>query len=144
MGSIDILFPVMALIGWTFLVLLLIPIVRTKEISAGRLSPKDFAGAESERVSMRVSLPNRNYMNLLEMPVIFYVLCVIAFVAGQANDLMVAIAWVFVALRIVHSIIHLTFNRVFIRFLVFLVAKAALIALWGLLLISLIEARGAI
>jgi hypothetical protein len=76
----SVLFPVMTLIGWTLLVLLLIPVRRFKAGSKGLVTGNDFKYGESGRVPGEVSLPNRNFMNLLEAPLLFYVVCILHYV----------------------------------------------------------------
>ena len=76
------------------------------------------------------SIPNRNYMNLLELPLLFYVVCLLLVVTSGASDLAVALAWAYVAMRVVHSLIHLTYNRVIHRLAAFALSNAALVALW--------------
>ncbi|HMW17775.1 MAG TPA: MAPEG family protein [Accumulibacter sp.] len=85
---------------------------------------------ESPNVPEAVSLPNRNYMNLLELPLLFYVICVIAYTAQTSSVLLLPLAWSYVSLRLVHSIIHIAYNDVFHRFLAFALSNGVLIALW--------------
>jgi hypothetical protein len=75
MSDISIFAPMAALIALTFLVLLLIPIKRFRSGFAGETTGEDFRFGESVRVPGHVSIPNRNYMNLLELPMLFYVCC---------------------------------------------------------------------
>lgn len=75
MNSSAILLPVMILVGWTLVVLLNIPFRRFRAIARRQVSAEDFRYGESARVPPPVSLPNRNFMNLLEVPVLFYVVC---------------------------------------------------------------------
>jgi hypothetical protein len=125
-----LLLPMAALIGWTLIVLLLIPFRRVRAGLAGRLTPEDFRFGESARVPVEVSIPNRAWMNLLEAPVLFYALC-LATIAAQAVDAVaVALAWTYVALRVVHSLIHLSYNRVMHRLAAFAASNAALALLW--------------
>lgn len=123
----SILLPIFCLAAWTALVLQLVAVRRL----APGLSPKDFELGESSRVPSVVSLPNRNYMNLLELPVLFYVICIIQFVAQPASPHAVSFAWSYVALRIVHSLVHITYNNVLHRFVVFGLSNFVLIALWA-------------
>ncbi len=69
-------------------------------------------------------------MNLLEFPVLLYVGCILAYVATEVSPSMVILAWAFVALRFVHSAIHLTYNRVSHRALVFAASNVVLVFLW--------------
>jgi hypothetical protein len=69
-------------------------------------------------------------MNLLELPMLFYIVCLILYVTGGASSNAIAIARAFVALRVVHSAIHLTSNRVLHRLAAFTAANVALVFLW--------------
>jgi hypothetical protein len=130
MRSLDILCPVFALAAWTFLVLLLIPFVRVRSVRRREIGPNDFKYGESQAVPPNVSIPNRNYMNLLELPMLFYVVCVVLYVTAGASRLALVVAWSYVALRVVHSLIHLTYNRVQHRLSAFALSNAALVSLW--------------
>ena len=77
--------PMCALAAWTFLVLLLIPFVRVRSVRRREISPNDFKFGESQAVPPTVSIPNRNYMNLLELPMLFYVVCLILYVTAGAT-----------------------------------------------------------
>jgi hypothetical protein len=121
-----ILYPVFALVAWTFLVLL--HLARTRIFS--RLHPKEFRYGESATVPAPVSIPNRNYMNLLELPMLFYVVCVMLFVAGGASQTAVNLAWAYVLLRVFHSLVHLSYNNVLHRLAVFALSNVVLAMLW--------------
>ena len=69
-------------------------------------------------------------MNLLETPMLFYVVCVILYVTAGASHLAILVAWAYVALRVVHSLIHLTYNHVLHRLAAFTLSNAALVSLW--------------
>ena len=132
MSNTDILQPLFALAFWTSLVLLLIPITRFRAAFRREVVADDFKHGESGSVPQHVSLPNRNYMNLLELPLLFYVVCLIAFVTGSASGAVIALAWGYVALRVVHSLIHITYNHVLHRFLAFASRNVALLVIWVL------------
>ncbi len=125
-----ILYPMFALAAWTLLVLLLIPVARARSGRRREIVIDDFKYGESAAVPPRVVIPNRNYMNLLELPMLFYVVCVVLYVTAGASTATIAIAWAFVVLRIVHSVIHLTYNRVLHRLAAFSAANVALVVLW--------------
>ncbi len=130
MHASEILYPILALAAWTGLVLLLIPVARFRARFRREVSADDFKFGESASVPSRVSVPNRNYMNLLEAPMLFYVVCVLLFVISGVTFKAVVLAWAYVALRIVHSLIHLTYNRVQHRLAVFAISNAVLLSLW--------------
>jgi hypothetical protein len=125
-----IFFPVTILAFWTGLVLLLTGLRRVRAVSGGRLRARDFRLGESPEVPPDVAVTNRNYMNLLEMPVLFYVACVSLFVMRWVDGVVIALAWIYVALRLLHSAIHLTYNNVRHRFFPFAASNVLLLAIW--------------
>lgn len=130
MNNPAILHPMFALATWTALVLLLGIASRFRAVSRREAAVSDFRFGESNSVPTAVSIPNRNYMNLLEAPVLFYVVCLILYVTATASATAVQLAWTYVALRVAHSAVHLTYNRVVHRMSVFAASNAVLIALW--------------
>jgi hypothetical protein len=130
MPGTSIFAPMAALIALTFLVLLLIPIKRFRAGFAGEITGEDFRFGESARVPGHVSIPNRNYMNLLELPMLFYVLCLSLFVTQTVTGLEIAIAWTYVALRAAHSVVHLTLNHIFTRLTIFALSNVVLGIAW--------------
>jgi len=130
MQNLAILYPSFALVAWTFLVLLCIPFVRVRSVRRREIAPTDFKYGESSAVPPAVSIPNRNYMNLLEMPMLFYVVCLMLYVTAGGSRVAVYVAWAYVALRVVHSVIHLSYNHVLHRLAAFTLSNAALVSLW--------------
>jgi hypothetical protein len=137
MSETAILLPVAALVGLTFLVLLQVPIRRFQAAFAGKVTVDDFKLGESARVPDEVRLPNRNLMNLLELPVLFYVACLTMYVSKTANGPALALAWAYVGLRATHSLVHLTYNKVRHRLLVFAASNVVLGVIWVRLAIAL-------
>jgi hypothetical protein len=121
--------PMAALIGLTFLVLLQVPIRRFRAGFAGKVTPDDFRYGEAPSVPKDVTIPNRNLMNLLEMPLLFYVACITLYVTKRVDATAVALAWAFVALRGLHSVIHLTYNQVRHRLVVYAASNVVLAVL---------------
>ncbi|MDE2134062.1 MAG: MAPEG family protein [Alphaproteobacteria bacterium] len=130
MPQSEIFLPIGVLAFWTFFVLFLIPLRRFRAAFAGKVGPNDFKYGESARVPGEVSIPNRNYMNLLEMPVLFYVVGLMFYVSGRVDTLVLLLAWAYVVLRLVHSLIHLTYNNVRHRLAFFGLSNVPVIALW--------------
>lgn len=124
-----ILWPALTLMLWTFLVLVQVPIRRFHAVYRKRVVPQDFLHGESARVPIDVALPNRVFMNLVEVPVIFYALVGFFFITGLVTPTALALAWVYVGLRLLHSLIYLTYNHVIHRFAVFATSNLVVIAL---------------
>ncbi|MBK7000600.1 MAG: MAPEG family protein [Rhodoferax sp.] len=139
MRDFTILTPIFALAAWTTAILVLTAVRRLRS----GVSPREFALGESQKVPSTVSLANRNYMNLLELPVLFYVICILAFVTQTASGVAIQLAWAYVALRVVHSLIHVTYNAVLHRFVAFAFSNGVLIALWVVVGSAIFSRQGA-
>lgn len=133
MGAKTIFLPMATLALWTLTVLLLIPIARFKAGAQGHVNAGDFRYGESDRVPAHVRLPNRNFMNLLEVPVLFYLACVVAFLMQTVDATLLTLAWVYVALRVGHSCVHLSYNNVMHRLTLFAISNVVAVTMWGLL-----------
>lgn len=130
MSATAIFHPMLALVAWTFVVLMIIPRRRFRAARQKLVRAADFAYGESENVPGEVRLPSRNLANLFETPVLFYVACLTLFVLGKVDAWSVGLAWAFVATRIVHSLVHVSYNNVIHRLRIFAVSVVLLIALW--------------
>jgi len=122
--------PVGVLALWTGGVLMMTGFTRVRAIRAGRLHTRAFRLGESPEVPDEIAVVNRNYMNLLEMPVLFYVVCLSYYVTRRVGPVTLGLAWTYVGLRLAHSLIHLTTNRVIHRFWAFAASNVVLIWLW--------------
>ncbi len=122
--------PMGAQAALTFFILGLIPMARFRAVFTRRVGRDDFKLGKSAAVPGDVALPNRNYMNLLELPTLFFAVCLMFFVAHRVTGAALWVAWTFVALRAVHSLVHITYNNVLHRMTVFALSNFALMALW--------------
>jgi hypothetical protein len=125
-----ILLPVCALALWTSVVLFLTGFRRVRAVAQGRVPRNAFRLGEPTGLPAEVAVVNRNLMNLLEMPLLFYVLCLCLFVTSHVQRGLLVLAWVYVGLRLLHSLIHLTSNRVIHRLIVFTLSNIVLTAMW--------------
>lgn len=130
MHSSQILQPMFALVALTFIVLLQIPIRRFRAVAAGSVTAADFRLGESDNVPEHVRVANRNYMNLLELPLLFYAACITMYATDHGDAVAVSLAWIYVGLRTLHSLIHLTYNKVIHRLLAFAFSNFVLASLW--------------
>lgn len=135
----DILFPVFALFGLTLFVLLRLAYLRFVAAKEGTISPGYFRLFQGDPEPEPLAAYSRNYVNLHESPTLFYVICLLVYVTGITNALLVTLAWIYVALRVVHSWIHLTSNHVLHRFRIFALASLILAVIWGISLFQLLN-----
>jgi len=120
----------LALVALTFAVGVRLLYVRTMEMREKRVHPQ----AASTSIQMAARLQNvqaaDNFRNLFETPVLFYSLAAVAIASGYTPAWLAVGAWVYVAMRAVHSVIHCTYNRVMHRFAAFGTGFMLLVCLW--------------
>lgn len=126
-----ILLPAVALVLLTAVVWVLLYFTRVREMRARRISPQAVATRAKGALALEDTAASDNFMNLFEMPVLFYVLIVILYAADMADRSHLTLAWTYVALRYVHTGIHVTYNRVMHRFPVYLAGGIVLWIMWG-------------
>lgn len=143
MQQSTIFLPVATLALWTLLVLALVPIRRFTAASQKKVTADDFRFGESANVPGDVAIANRAWMNLLEAPLLFYVASLIFFVTAHVDQQVLMLAWAYTGLRIVHSLIHVTYNRVFHRLTAFALSNVVLVTLWIRLMGALLAAPAA-
>lgn len=97
---------------------------------AGRVRAGDFRYGETANVPSDVAVANRNFMNLLEAPVLFYTFCISAYATHTVAPWLLALAWLYVALRFVHTFVHLTYNKIMHRFSSYAASNLVLLLLW--------------
>jgi hypothetical protein len=88
----------------------------------------------------RAGTVSNAFHNQLEMPMLFYVVVILAVITNAADYPMTALAWVYVVLRLVHAAIHTTYNKIAHRFGVYLVSNLVLIAMWVKLALHVLTA----
>jgi len=84
-------------------------------------------------VPTRVNLPSENLINLFELPVLFYALCIYLYVTGQVDATYLVLAYGFFVFRVLHSVIHCTYNRVLHRFYAYSISS---LALWVMIVMA--------
>jgi hypothetical protein len=125
-----IFLPLSLLALWTGAVLLLTGARRVLAVTRGRMPLRALVPGETSEVPADVALANRNLMNLLEMPLLFYVSALCFYVTGHVDAVALTLAWLYVILRVAHSVVHLTYNRVTHRLVPFALSNFVLLALW--------------
>jgi hypothetical protein len=118
----------LTLIVWAYMYARRIPlIVGLKLTQADLAKPGELARLSPAAVSN----PSDNLKNQFEIPVLFYALVLFLYATRQVDAVYVGAAWVFVAFRVAHSIVHCTFNLVLLRFYLYLTAT---LAVWSMLI----------
>lgn len=143
MENAGILAPVLALICWTFVVYFWmyatrIPAMGKADIDAGKIKRAE----DLDVLPVNVKQIADNYNHLHEQPVIFYALAFYSHLANTADGLNVQLAWGYVGLRVLHSLIQGTINFVPLRFLVFLLSSLTILAIAVRNVLTLVNGAG--
>jgi len=132
-----LLYAMVMMVMLTVLIGLIMLVTRITAVRSGAVKPSYFKLMQGPALPETVTASGRNFSNQFEVPVLFYLACIMYIFLGIENATSITLAWVFVGSRIVHSAIHLTYNHVIHRMLVFLFGFACVAALWiNLLLLS--------
>lgn len=133
MIGMDILQPVVALLAWTMVMWLWMYATRIPAMNTAGIDSKNLIGGDGG--SLRAKLPDtvswkaNNYNHLHEAPTLFYAVAIVLAIIGQGDGFNTTLAWAYVALRVAHSIVQATVNRVIVRFALFALSSLVLIAL---------------
>ncbi|MPZ40402.1 MAG: MAPEG family protein [Rhizobiales bacterium] len=132
-----VLLPLIVQVALTFVLLVWTARVRIEAVRSGEVHPRDIALREPNWGTRPTQIANA-YHNQLELPVLFYVLTILAIVTRQADLLFVVLAWVFVLLRLLHVFIHITSNQVGRRFAVFAASVVVLAVMWAIFIVRIL------
>ena len=132
-----ILLPLFVEVALTFVLLFWMAGARVAVVRRGDVHPRDVALREPNWPKQETQIANA-YQNQLELPVLFYVLTILAIITRHADFLFVVLAWVFVVLRLLHVYIHLTSNRLARRFAVFAAGAVVLAVMWAIFIVRLL------
>lgn len=123
-----ILLPIVCLVIWTMIQLVWMAATRLPAIGAAKLGPD--AGERTSELAKQlpkeVQWKADNYNHLLEQPTAFYACALVLAFAGAGDDLNLYLAWAYVGIRVVHSIVQSTSNKVMVRFSLFLLSSIVL------------------
>lgn len=138
MQNTSLLLPMASLVLLTFIMLLLMLYFRIKAVRLKQISPRYFKLNKGGEVPDHIVAITQNYQNLLELPPLFYIVCILAMLLNSNVTYFTVLAWCYVGLRSVHSLIHATYNHILHRLAVFFMSCVVLISMWvKVVLISL-------
>jgi hypothetical protein len=133
----DILGPIVALAAWTMVIWIWMYVTRIPAMNRAGIDGVNMVGSTGRGLrddlvakgEERVSWVADNYNHLHEAPTVFYAVTLVLAFIGQGDGLNATIAWVYVSLRVAHSLLQILSNRVVIRFLLFALSSLALMML---------------
>jgi hypothetical protein len=124
---------VVALAAWTMVMWLWMYATRIPAMNKAKIDTAGLVGGTGKSLDdvlpAEVQWKAHNYNHLHEAPTVFYAVALVLAITGQGDGLNATLGWVYVGLRVLHSLIQATVNRVMVRFLVFALSSLVLIAL---------------
>ena len=133
MIGMAILQPVVALAAWTMVMWFWLYGTRIPALSAAKVDPDDLVHDPTKGLDTvlppQVQWKAHNYNHLHEAPTVFYAVAIVLAIIGEGDGLNAQLGWAYVALRVIHSIIQATINKVQLRFMVFALSSFVLMAL---------------
>lgn len=130
MEAQSIIYPMAALFLLNIFIMFTMLFFRVKAVRTRKVSPRYFKLNKGENIPDHLEALSQNYNNLLELPLLFYIVCLAVIVLNLNVQDFVVYAWVYVGFRYIHSLIHTTYNHILHRLFVFAVSGFVLIAMW--------------
>ena len=136
MDKLSILQPVVALAAWTLVMWLVMCATRIPAMMAAQVDTNAYVRDPDmtldRALPAQVQWKAHNYNHLHEAPTVFYAVALTLFLLNEGDGRVAILGWAYVALRIVHSLVQVTVNKVMVRFLIFTLSTAVLMALTAL------------
>jgi len=139
LNPVHILFPIVAMVALVVFVVVRLARSRIRAVRKRDISVRFYELFQGSEEPDEPRAFSRHLTNLFELPILFYVACIVAYASVQVDLLLVLLAWLFVVSRYVHSYIHLTSNIVIYRFRVYGIGLALLVLMWLTLTIHLVK-----
>jgi len=114
----------------TMVIMVLTARVRIESVQSGTVPQSYYSLMEGHDIPDFVAKTTRNFNNLFEVPTLFYAGGAVYLALDQAGQLPITSAWIFVAARVMHSIIHLSYNNVLHRLVIFAIGNLSVLVMW--------------
>lgn len=121
----------------TFIIGIIAVVVRVNSVRSGEVKIKYYRTMQGQEVPEFITRTTRSVNNMFEIPVLFYVVSTLFISVGMVGPVPQALAWSFVVLRVCHTAVHLTYNNVLHRSLLFWAGFIVVFAMWVVLVVGL-------
>ena len=139
MSNQYIVYPLFAMASLQATVLMLLLFFRLKAIRAGQIEPDYLETVGAQHAPGLVIRLTHNLANSFEFPLLFYVAGTLMIALNSVNEFATGLAWTYVALRYIHSVIHITYNKVLHRASIHAFSDLVLVLLWFNILIFIVQ-----
>jgi hypothetical protein len=136
-----VLLPLFVQVALTFALLTGMAMLRTGALLGGAVRDRDIALREPNWPARATQLANC-FQNQLELPILFYILTILAWITRHADLLFVILAWVFVVLRLAHAFEHVTANAVRRRGAIYGAGMVLLLVMWAIFMVRILLGLG--
>lgn len=130
MSQYSLVYPMATLVLLTFAVMMLMLFNRIQAVRSKKVPGSYYRLMQGDKEPTRLVAMSRNYKNLYEAPVLFYVVCVLVIALNRVDDSFIYLAWAFVGLRLLHSLIHVSYNHVLHRLAAYAASFAVMSVMW--------------
>ncbi len=126
-----LLLPVLALVLWTFVMWLWMYATRLPAMRAARMKPDPQAPRGEQMASLPAAVRWKadNYNHLFEQPTIYYATLIVLALVSAEQGVDLVLAWTYVGLRVVHSLVQAMVNKIEVRFVIFFLSSLVLLVL---------------
>lgn len=126
-----IIAPVVALVFWSLIMWAWMYATRIPAMQRAKMKPDSSipVGQQMSTLPAQTRWKADNYNHLMEQPTVFYAIVFALALIGEGNDSNIILAWVYVGLRIAHSLFQVLVNKIEVRFLIFALSNIPLFAL---------------
>jgi hypothetical protein len=135
-NPVNIFLPMLVVVALTFVAFIRMAVARGAAVKAGQ-DPTFYRAHLGPPEPEATTAAVRHYGNLFELPTIFYAACVTAYVLDAVSALVLGLAWAYVALRLVQSTVHMSYNNPGHRGIAFILGMLVMLALWVTLALAI-------
>lgn len=141
--SVLLIYPMCAMVFLSVVVLLVMFRRRVNAVLTGQTKMVHYKTFSVGQVPEEAIQAARHFSNLFEIPVLFYAACIVGMILPVQGMTFVVLAWLFVAARVVHAFIHLSYNKVYHRMSAFFTSVILSVAMWVMILFTALSASAA-
>jgi hypothetical protein len=137
-----IFIPCSAMALWTIANLFRLIVARSQAVMGRKVSLKYYTLYQGEGEPAKAAQLSQHVENLFEAPPLFYVVCIILYqLRGGVTPTTISLAWLYVACRMVHTVVHTTTNNVIQRMYAYTASTVTLAVLWGMAVVKLLKQK---
>jgi len=125
-----IIYPAATLVCWTMIISLLLVTIRFRLVRSAQVNPGYFKLNRGSKMPDYHTRLEQHYSNLFEFPILFYAVVATLLASNMVDNNFILMAWAYVALRLIHTLVHTTYNNVIHRLLVFGASCFLVVGMW--------------